>query len=197
MSAARAAMSASAATSALTGLCARGARRVPRRGASAVPRAVPSKDRSDVDAASKRKPPPSVIVGGLFVAEAPQADDDARAGSDRRVSTSAGRLPNGESESRSDVPDDHDETRRAKARVQTLETTALANEAIAMWLGAAILGPLLDHQHSRFDVLHYEPKRRETPTASAANWFDSSSNARRACSRRRGGSRLCSGARAW
>ena len=155
MSAARAAMSASAATSALTGLCARGARRVPRRGASAVPRAVPSKDRSDVDAASKRKPPPSVIVGGLFVADAPQTDDDARAGSDRRVSTSAGRLPNGESESRSDVPDDHDETRRAKARVQTLETTALANEAIAMWLGAAILGPLLDHQHSRFDVLHY------------------------------------------
>jgi hypothetical protein len=96
-----------------------------------------------------------VIVGGLFVAEAPQADDDARAGSDRRVSTSKRRLPNGESESGSDVPDDDDEKRRAKARVQTLETTALANEAIAMWLGAAILGPLLDHQHSRFDVLHY------------------------------------------
>jgi hypothetical protein len=54
-----------------------------------------------------------VIVGGLFVAEAPQADDDARAGSDRRVSTSKRRLPNGESESGSDVPDDDDEKRRA------------------------------------------------------------------------------------
>ena len=179
MSAARAAMSASVATSALTGLCARGARRVPRRGASAVPRAVPSKDRSDVAAPSKRKPPPSVIVGGLFVAEAPQADDDARAGSDRRVSTSARRLPNGESESGSDVPDDDDEKRRAKARVATLETTALANEAIAMWLGAAILGPLLDHQHSRFDVLHYfHPVTIDLASgvarsvADAANGFD-------------------------
>jgi hypothetical protein len=120
-----------------------------------------------------------VIVGGLFVAEAPQADDDARAGSDRRVSTSARRLPNGESESGSDVPDDDDEKRRAKARVATLETTALANEAIAMWLGAAILGPLLDHQHSRFDVLHYfHPVTIDLASgvarsvADAANGFD-------------------------
>ena len=113
------------------------------------------------------------------MAEAPQADDDARAGSDRRVSTSARRLPNGESESGSDVPDDDDEKRRAKARVATLETTALANEAIAMWLGAAILGPLLDHQHSRFDVLHYfHPVTIDLASgvarsvADAANGFD-------------------------
>ena len=95
-----------------------------------------------------------MIVGGLFVAEAPPADEDARAGSDRRASTSAKRLPNGET-ARLDVSEDDDETRRAKARIQTLETTALANEAISMWLGAAVLGPLLDHQHSKFDVLHY------------------------------------------
>ena len=113
------------------------------------------------------------------MAEAPQADDDARAGSDRRVSTSKRRLPNGESESGSDVPDDDDEKRRAKARVATLETTALANEAIAMWLGAAILGPLLDHQHSRFDVLHYfHPVTIDLASgvarsvADAANGFD-------------------------
>ena len=156
MSAARAAMSASAATSARTGLCARGARRVPRRGAPAVPRAVPSEERSDVDAPAKRKPPPSVIVGGLFVAEAPQTDDEARAGSDRRASTSAKGLPYGVATARGDVSESlDDETRRTKARIQTLETTALAHEAISMWLGAAVLGPLLDHQHSRFDVLHY------------------------------------------
>lgn len=156
MSAARAAMSASAATSARTGLCARGARRVPRRGAPAVPRAVPSEERSDVDAPAKRKPPPSVIVGGLFVAEAPQTDDEARAGSDRRASTSAKRLPYGVATARGDVSESlDDETQRTKARIQTLETTALAHEAISMWLGAAVLGPLLDHQHSRFDVLHY------------------------------------------
>ena len=88
------------------------------------------------------------------MAEAPPADEDARAGSDRRASTSAKRLPNGET-ARLDVSEDDDETRRAKARIQTLETTALANEAISMWLGAAVLGPLLDHQHSKFDVLHY------------------------------------------
>ena len=150
MSTARAALSASAATSALNGFCARGARRDPRRVAPALPRAVPSEERCDVDALSKRKPLPSVIVGGLFVAE-------ARVGSDRRVSASAKRSPNGET-ARLDVPDDDDddvETRPAKARDRTLETTALANEAISMWLAAAVLGPLLDHQHSRFDVLHY------------------------------------------
>jgi len=97
-----------------------------------------------------------VIVGGLFVAEAPQTDDEARAGSDRRASTSAKRLPYGVATARGDVSESlDDETRRTKARIQTLETTALAHEAISMWLGAAVLGPLLDHQHSRFDVLHY------------------------------------------
>ena len=90
------------------------------------------------------------------MAEAPQTDDEARAGSDRRASTSAKRLPYGVATARGDVSEClDDETRRTKARIQTLETTALAHEAISMWLGAAVLGPLLDHQHSRFDVLHY------------------------------------------
>ena len=90
------------------------------------------------------------------MAEAPQTDDEARAGSDRRASTSAKGLPYGVATARGDVSESlDDETRRTKARIQTLETTALAHEAISMWLGAAVLGPLLDHQHSRFDVLHY------------------------------------------
>ena len=75
---------------------------------------------------------------------------------DRRASTSAKGLPYGVATARGDVSESlDDETRRTKARIQTLETTALAHEAISMWLGAAVLGPLLDHQHSRFDVLHY------------------------------------------
>ena len=83
-----------------------------------------------------------MIVGGLFVAEAPQTDDEARAGSDRRASTSAKRLPYGVATARGDVSESlDDETRRTKARIQTLETTALAHEAISMWLGAAVLGP--------------------------------------------------------
>jgi hypothetical protein len=36
-----------------------------------------------------------------------------------------------------------------------LESRVVAREAVAMWAAAAVLGPLLDHQHSRFDVLHY------------------------------------------
>lgn len=35
------------------------------------------------------------------------------------------------------------------------ERYAFANEVSLMFVSGAILGPLLDHQHSRFDVLHY------------------------------------------
>ena len=35
------------------------------------------------------------------------------------------------------------------------ERVAFANEVALMFVAGAILGPLLDHQHSRFDVLHY------------------------------------------
>jgi hypothetical protein len=35
------------------------------------------------------------------------------------------------------------------------EATALANEALVMFAASFVLGPLLDHQHSRFNVLHY------------------------------------------
>ena len=38
---------------------------------------------------------------------------------------------------------------------KTSEATALANEALVMFAASFVLGPLLDHQHSRFDVLHY------------------------------------------
>ena len=38
---------------------------------------------------------------------------------------------------------------------KTIEATALANEALVMFAASFVLGPLLDHQHSRFDVLHY------------------------------------------
>ena len=71
------------------------------------------------------------------------------------------------------------------------ETTALSYEAISMYLASAILGPLLDHQHSRFDVLHYEESGSGrvilnfpevaakalwgpdgVPPASVVEWFD-------------------------
>lgn len=38
---------------------------------------------------------------------------------------------------------------------KTSEATALANEALVMFAASFVLGPLLDHQHSRFDILHY------------------------------------------
>ena len=90
------------------------------------------------------------------MAEAPQTDDEARAGSDRRASTSAKRASvRRRDRARRRLGESRRRDATDEGSIQTLETTALAHEAISMWLGAAVLGPLLDHQHSRFDVLHY------------------------------------------
>ena len=142
--------------------------RVRRRRAEA---ASSSQEKSGKSSAPKKKPPPSVLVGTNFVAGSegvknkdynPYTDKFARDWSD----------PDAERKKRG-------------------ETTALSYEAISMYLASAILGPLLDHQHSRFDVLHYEDSGsgrvilnfpevaakalwgpNGIPPASVVEWFD-------------------------
>ena len=55
-----------------------------------------------------------------------------------------------------DGEDDTSSSTSAKMSTRALEATAVANESLVMFLAAAVLGPLLDHQHSRFDILHYQ-----------------------------------------
>ena len=125
-------------------LARRGARRV----ASVVARASSgssgsgssSDERPSAGRTTTTKPPPSVIVGGYFVADAPSG---ARADVDARRPPRVPRSP-------PPAPDD-----AAAARRKALERSSLADEAVVMFLASAILGPLLDHQHSRFDILHY------------------------------------------
>ena len=125
-------------------LARRGARRV----ASVVARASSgssgsgssSDERPSAGRTTTTKPPPSVIVGGHFVADAPSG---ARADVDARHPPRVPRPP-------PPAPDD-----AAAARRKALERSSLADEAVVMFLASAILGPLLDHQHSRFDILHY------------------------------------------
>ena len=124
------------------------ARRASRRVASGVARASSgssgsgssSNERPSPGGTTTAKPPPSVIVGGYFVADAPSG---ARADVGTRRLPRAPRPP-------PPAPDDD-----AAARRKALEATALADEAAVMFLASAVLGPLLDHQHSRFDILHY------------------------------------------
>ena len=142
--------------------------RVRRRRAEA---ASSSQEKSGKSSAPKKKPPPSVLVGTNFVAGSegvknkdynPYTDKFAKDWSD----------PDAERKKRG-------------------ETTALSYEAISMYLASAILGPMLDHQHSRFDVLHYEDSGSGrvilnfpevaakalwgpdgVPPASVVQWFD-------------------------
>ena len=168
-------MSVSAVSSVFTSVDARPAlrvsRRKPRRGSIPV-RAAPE-DATNVSSktsspSSTPKPPPSVIVGGFFVAQADtknakrlstDSDSDRRntiASSTTSGSARANKMDRLEDrKSKGPSFGDDGESTLDKLQQKTLETTAVTNEAIAMWLGAAVLGPLLDHQHSRFDVLHY------------------------------------------
>ena len=107
--------------------------RVRRRRAEA---ASSSQENSGKSSAPKKKPPPSVLVGTNFVA-----------GSEGVKNKDYNPYTDKFAKDRSD-PD--------AERKKRGETTALSYEAISMYLASAILGPLLDHQHSRFDVLHYE-----------------------------------------
>ena len=51
------------------------------------------------------------------------------------------------------------------------ERLALLNEVLLIFVSGAILGPLLDHQHSRFNVLHYtEPVRVHFDALMAPMW---------------------------
>jgi hypothetical protein len=184
-------MSASAAGSVFASVCTRSAgwralRRNPRRRNTFVPKAVPSDETTDVASTkegssieTKPKAPPSVIVGGFFVADSkptqregsknrargPGTDSETdrrnrggatetSSGADRdRTNTWKSVLPI--KKSKTQTSSSAELAQRENQRQAKKETTAVRNEAIGMWFGAACLGPLLDHQHSRFDVLHY------------------------------------------
>lgn len=111
-----------------------------RRRVAVPPRAASSDTKDNNSQSSNDKKPPTVIVGGYFVADAKS--------SRRRDRLSA---KGSRSASSSSTEED-----ASLSRHKALEATALADEALVMFCASAILGPLLDHQHSRFDILHYE-----------------------------------------
>lgn len=100
-----------------------------------VEAASSSPQKSGKSSAPKKKPPPSVLVGTNFVAGSEGVKNkDYNPYTDKFAKDWA----------------DPDAERKKRG-----ETTALSYEVISMYLASGILGPLLDHQHSRFDVLHY------------------------------------------
>ena len=100
-----------------------------------VEAASSSSQKSGKSSTPKKKPPPSVLVGTNFVAGSEGVKNkDYNPYTDKFAKDWA----------------DPDAERKKRG-----ETTALSYEVISMYLASGILGPLLDHQHSRFDVLHY------------------------------------------
>jgi hypothetical protein len=86
------------------------------------------------------------------------------------------------------APSWHHRSKRRRSRSQPLclatasprEPGSLLEQSVALFGAGAVLGPLLDHQHSRFDVLHYEhplllrlPPDLVVPDTSYAPWLRS------------------------